>query len=135
MSRSTLAEWEERALWPISPRNALKMDAENNINDYQTLQKVLNQFTQAKNALSIRHGYAPEVIVFGRHTQVPGSVLSDESIPSHAMATGPDTVLGAAEFKQMLQLRESARTTVKHFGEQSSEDRVLTEASMNQTNG
>eukprot|EP00435_Cladocopium_sp_Y103_P075519 s304_g59.t1 len=85
-----------------------KVDHEHPIGSYQALQLALNQCVHAKNSLSIRHGYAPEVIVFGKHTRLPGSVLSDESIPSHAEAVD-DGHLGNAEFRQMLTIREAAR--------------------------
>ena len=68
----------------------------------------LNQCTHAKNALSIRHGFAPEIIVFGRHSRIPGSVLSDESRPSHEVALQEDQPIGTLEFKQLLTIRETA---------------------------
>ena len=86
-----------------------KIDKEYPINDYATLQIALNQSTHAKNSLSIRHGYAPEVIVFGKHTRLPGSVLSDDSIPSHEMALREDSDLQPNEFRQLLLIREIAR--------------------------
>ena len=73
------------------------------------MQAALNQCTQAKNTLSVRHGYAPEIIVFGKHARIPGSVLNDESLPAHEMAMSEDTSMSSAEFKAMLSLRESAR--------------------------
>ena len=63
-----------------------KVDLEYPITNYDNLQQALNQRTHAKNSLSIRHGYAPEVIVFGKHTRLAGSVLSDDSLPSHEQA-------------------------------------------------
>ena len=76
-----------------------KIDLEYPIFDYQSLQMALNQSTHAKNSLSIRHGYAPEIIVFGKHTRLPGSILSDESIPSHEQATQEDTRMEPNGFK------------------------------------
>ena len=58
----------------------VKMDLESPILVYPSLQAALNQCTQAKNTLSVRHGYAPEIIVFGKHAGIPGSVLNDELI-------------------------------------------------------
>ena len=87
-----------------------KIDNEYPINDYQSLQLALCQSTHAKNCLSIRHGYyAPEIIVFGKHSRIPGSVLSDEPIPSPELATREDQQLGVQEFKNLLAIRESAR--------------------------
>jgi 7-cyano-7-deazaguanine synthase in queuosine biosynthesis len=77
-----------------------KNDHEYPINDYQSIQLALSQSTHAKNCLSIRHGYAPEIIIFGKHSRIPGSVLRDESIPSHELATREDQQLGVQEFKK-----------------------------------
>ena len=49
-----------------------KLDLEHPVNDYVSLQQAFNQCTHVKNCLSIRHGYAPEIIVFGKHTRLPG---------------------------------------------------------------
>ena len=62
-----------------------KIDLEMPIEDYPALQLALNQCTHAKNSMSIRHGYAPEVIVFGKHTRLVGSILSADSIPFQLM--------------------------------------------------
>ena len=86
-----------------------KLDMEHAIDDYPQLQTALNQCTHAKNSLSIRHGYAPEVIVFGKHSRLAGSILSDESRPSHELALREDHDIGVQEFKNLLQIRESAR--------------------------
>ena len=86
-----------------------KIDLEYPITDYQSLQMALNQSTHAKNSLSIRHGYAPEIIVFGKHARLPGSIISDESIPSHEQATQEDAKMEPNGFKAMLQIREAAR--------------------------
>ena len=86
-----------------------KVDFEHPINDYASLQSALNQCTHAKNSLSIRHGYAPEVIVFGKHSRIPGSVLSDESIPAHEHAMDENQSLASQDFRKMLALREAAR--------------------------
>eukprot|EP00438_Fugacium_kawagutii_P005439 Skav226195 [mRNA] locus=scaffold2212:160140:165589:- [translate_table: standard] len=87
-----------------------KVDLEHPVSSYQDLQTSLNQCTHAKNSLSVRKGYAPEVIVFGKHTRLPGSVLSDDSIPSHLHALADeDPEIQPNEFRHMLMLRESAR--------------------------
>ena len=86
-----------------------KMDMEHPIQDYNQLQMALNQATHAKNALSIRHGYAPEIIVFGKHSRLPGSVLSDESLPSHESIMEEGDPMSNQEFRQLLHVRESAR--------------------------
>jgi transposase InsO family protein len=86
-----------------------RIDKEYPIKSYEDLQGSLNQRTHAKNSLSIRHGYAPEVIVFGKHARVPGSVLSDESIPSHEAILREEGSMQPSEFRRMLQIRECAR--------------------------
>ena len=87
-----------------------KVDAEENINDYETLQSALNQCTRAKNTISIRHGYTPEMIVFGKHTRLPGSILGDECIPSHEAAAEnlESATESAKKFRDMLRMREIA---------------------------
>ena len=47
--------------------------------------------------------------MFGKHSRLAGSVLSDESRPSHELALREDNEIGAQEFKHMLLIRESAR--------------------------
>ena len=85
-----------------------KIDMEHPISDYEALQMSLNQATHAKNTLSIRHGYAPEIIVFGKQSRLPGSVLCDESRPAHEHALGENSP-SSQEFRQMLAVRETAR--------------------------
>ena len=86
-----------------------KIDAERPIGSYQDLQLALNQSTQAKNMLSVRHGYSPEIIVFGKQSRLPGSILSDESIPSHLSALQELETMSQDDFRQQLQMREIAR--------------------------
>ena len=86
-----------------------KVDLEHPISDYGSLQVALNQCTHAKNSLSIRHGYAPEIIVFGKHSRIPGSILSDESIPAHEHALPENQSLSSQEFRSLLSIREAAR--------------------------
>ena len=71
----------------------------------------LNQATQAKNVLSVRHGYSPELIVC-KQSRLPGSVLRDESIPSHPTATEESESMSHQQFKLALQIREVARRSV-----------------------
>ena len=86
-----------------------KVDKEHPITNYEELQMSLNQCTHAKNTLSIRHGYSPELIVFGKHSRLPGSILSDESMPSHTQALQEDENLTPQSFKKLLAIREAAR--------------------------
>ena len=86
-----------------------KIDLEETVHSYEQLQKVLTQCTNAKNALSIRRGYAPEVIVFGKHARLPGSILSDESRPSHEALLQDEEEIAPSQFREMLRLRQLAR--------------------------
>ena len=94
-----------------------KIDMEHPISDYGALQMSLNQATHAKNTLSIRHGYAPEIIVFGKQSRLPGSVLCDESRPAHEHALEENSP-SSQEFRQMLAVRETARKAY-HFADNS----------------
>lgn len=51
----------------------------------------------------------PELIVFGRHARLPGSILNDTSLPSHLVADSTDQSVGAQSFRKSLELRERAR--------------------------
>ena len=106
-----------------------KVDLEFPIRSYHDLQSSLNQFTHSKNSLSVRKGYAPEIIVFGKHSRLPGSVLSNESMPSHMNALSEEAEIQPNEFKQMLMLREAARRAY-HAADNSD---VLRRASMHRS--
>ena len=86
-----------------------KIDLELNIQNYTDLQLALNQCTQAKNSLSSHQGYSPELIVFGKQSRLPGSILNDDGIPFHASAMQEEQEMSSTSFKQMLKLREVAR--------------------------
>ena len=86
-----------------------KIDLELSIQNYADMQMALNQCTQAKNSLSSHQGYSPELIVFGKQSRLPGSVLNDDGIPSHASAVQEEQEMSSSNFKQMLKLREIAR--------------------------
>ena len=60
-----------------------------------------------KNANSLKRGYAPEVLVLGEHTRLPGAVRSDELLPAHLLAES-ETAQQAA-FRRQLACRENAR--------------------------
>jgi transposase InsO family protein len=86
-----------------------RIDTDLPISTYADLQVALNQCTQAKNSMIVRHGYSPEIIVFGKSSRLPGSIMSDESIPSHVSAVQEPEELHPKGFKHLLQLREAAR--------------------------
>ena len=82
-------------------------DRDHTIENYQDLQQALFWCVQAKNANSIRKGYAPEVLVLGKHTRMPGSISSDELLPAHLLADS-ETAQGLS-FRKQLAYRECAR--------------------------
>ena len=77
------------------------------IENYSDLQRALMVCTAAKNACSLRHGFAPEVLVFGKGLKVPGSLTSDDTLPAHSLAN-EETAWGI-KFRTQLAMRESAR--------------------------
>ncbi len=84
-----------------------KFDLEHPISSYQDLQQALWWIVQSKNACSLKRGYAPEVLVLGKHTKLPGSVCSDEMLPSHLLADSQSA--HGIKFRQQLAYRETAR--------------------------
>ena len=77
------------------------------ITSYHDLQQALWHCVQAKNACSLRRGFAPEVLVLGKHTRLPGSVSGDDQIASHSLVES-DLQQGQA-FRENLAKREAAR--------------------------
>ena len=84
-----------------------KYEQDHPIRTYQDLEKALWWCIQAKNACSLKRGYAPEVLVLGKHTKLPGSVTGDELLPAHLLADS-DTAQGL-RFREQLACREHAR--------------------------
>jgi len=84
-----------------------KIDAELPISSYKELSQALNQCTHSKNSLSIRKGFSPEVLVFGKSSRLPGSLISSAGDMSIASADREDAQ-GIA-FRRSLDLRERAR--------------------------
>ena len=84
-----------------------KFEKDHTINTYAELRSALWWCVQAKNASSLRKGFAPEVLVLGKHTRLPGAVCSDETLPAHLLADS-DSAQGI-QFRQQLAYRESAR--------------------------
>ena len=62
---------------------------------------------QAKNSLGRCRGFSPELLVLGKQTRLPGSNMSDESLPAHGLAES-ETAEGVL-FRAHLARRESAR--------------------------
>ena len=64
-----------------------KYELDHPINTYNDLQVALAMCTAAKNACSLRHGFSPEVLVFGKGLRVPASITGDDDLPAHLTAT------------------------------------------------
>ena len=47
--------------------------------------------------------------MFGKQSRLPGSILNDDGIPSHASAVQEEQEMSSTSFKQMLKLQEVAR--------------------------
>ena len=77
------------------------------IESYADLQIALAKSTSAKNACSLRHGFSPEVLVFGKGLKVPGSLSSDDGLPAHSLASEESGQW--LQFRTQLAMRESAR--------------------------
>ena len=84
-----------------------KFDTEHPIEGYNEFQQALNHCCAAKNSLSLRKGYSPDILVFGKAIRLPGSITSDEQLPSHMLAD-EETARGIS-FRQQLACRETAR--------------------------
>ena len=84
-----------------------KMDHEEQISSYTQLSMALMQATMTKNKWSRYRGYPPEMLVFGKSTRSPGSVISDDEAAAHEFALRP-TAEGL-RFRAELACRERAR--------------------------
>ena len=84
-----------------------KYELEHDVTNYQLLQQALTHCTMAKNACSLKQGYSPETLVFGRGLRVPGSIVGDDNLPAHARADSEDQP--GIRFRDMLAKRETAR--------------------------
>ena len=84
-----------------------KFEGDHPITRYQDLSQALYWCIRAKNASSLKKGFAPEVLVLGKQTRIPGSVCSDEMLPAHFLADS-ETAQGVS-FRRQLAYRESAR--------------------------
>ena len=66
-----------------------KFEVEHDVSSYPKLQQSLS--TMAKNSCSLRHGYAPDTLVFGKGLRIPASITSDDTLPAHAIADSEDS--------------------------------------------
>jgi hypothetical protein len=84
-----------------------KFESDHPITPYQDLSQALYWCIRAKNASSLKKGFAPEVLVLGKQSRIPGSVCSDEMLPAHFLADS-ETAQGVS-FRRQLAYTESAR--------------------------
>ena len=84
-----------------------KYECEFPIHSYQDLQQAVWFCCQGKNASSLRKGYSPEILVFGKSTRLPGSVSSDTQLPAHMLANSE--MAEGLRFREQLAKREAAR--------------------------
>ncbi len=91
----------------ILQRMLKQFDMEHPIESHTDLQRSLWVCTQAKNSCGLLKGFAPEVLVLGKQTRLPGSVASDHLLPAHLLADS-DCAVGL-KFRQQLAFRECAR--------------------------
>eukprot|EP00435_Cladocopium_sp_Y103_P016264 s1455_g4.t1 len=84
-----------------------RYETEHAIDSYAQLQIALTHCTQAKNSCSLRHGYSPETLVFGKGFRNPGSNTSDDQLPSHLIAC--EESAQGIRFREQLAFREAAR--------------------------
>ena len=84
-----------------------KMDQEKPINTEEEFQTAISFATQTKNKWSRHKGYPPELLVFGKLSKCPGSVISEGNSASHdlALQESPEGV----QFRERLAIRERAR--------------------------
>eukprot|EP00435_Cladocopium_sp_Y103_P042518 s19_g11.t1 len=84
-----------------------KFELEHDVSSYPKFQQALTQCVMAKNSCSLRHGYAPDTLVFGKGLRLPASITSDDSLPAHAIAECEDQA--GVRFRELLSMREAAR--------------------------
>ena len=77
------------------------------ITNPQEFEEALYQCCNAKNALSRAKGYTPEILVLGKSSRVPGSIVSEPYGPAQYLLVNPQAE--STEFYQQLKRRETAR--------------------------
>ena len=92
-----------------------KIDHDVPIQTYLDLQQALVQSTRAKNTLSIRGGYPPEILVFGKSSKIPGSLASCENEPSMASADRDDAQ--GISFRRSLGALRASQSSISQGGQ------------------
>ena len=104
-----------------------KMDQEKALETDEELETALSFATQTQNRWSRNKGYPPEVLVCGKLSKMPGSIMSDGSKASHAIAM-QDSPEGI-QFRERLAFRERARKAFCEVDNQQSLRRALNQRS------
>lgn len=84
-----------------------KFEGDHGISNYVELQRALTMCTTAKNSCSLRRGYSPDMLVFGKGHRMPGSLTGDDDLPAHLTASEGSS--HGLLFRQQLAQRETAR--------------------------
>lgn len=103
-----------------------EMDQEKPI-ETEELEMALSFATQTKNKWSRNRGYPPEILVFGKLSKTPGSIMSDSSEAPHelAMQDSPEGI----QFREQLAYRERARKAFCEVDNQQALRRALSQRS------
>jgi len=83
------------------------MDSEEALDTFDKVSQAASMATSTKNQWSRHRGYPPEMLVFGKTSKVPGSVVSDAQLSAHGLAV--DERPEGIRFREELALRERAR--------------------------
>ena len=100
-----------------------RIDIENEIKDYDQLSVALAMATSTKNQWSRYRGYSPELLVFGKHRKITGSISSDLQSSAHQLAESdcPEGI----RFRNELSIREAARKAFVQVDNQQSLRRAI----------
>ena len=63
-----------------------KIDTEEAPNSFEDVPIAVSMATHTKNQWSRQRGYPPEILVFGKATRVPETIMSDSELPAHSLA-------------------------------------------------
>ena len=84
-----------------------KMDTEEALNNFDDVSIAVSMATHTKNKWSRHRGYPPEMLVFGKTTRLPGTIVSDPELPAHSLPL--DSRSEGQRFRENLAMRERAR--------------------------
>ena len=84
-----------------------KFDYEHPIENRQQLEVAMSLCLQAKNAIGVKGGFTPEMLVLGKQTRVAASIFNDDNPAGHLLAEDPRAE--GVRFRERLAMRETAR--------------------------